>query len=536
MSEESLIETRKQKHQELNGGKYHTASNYKFSTVQNVIDHINEYDNIIPRTLDLEEFVGEASKHVYVHGRIRLFRKSGSIAFITLSDSTGTIQLILSKNATKDFDKIKLIDLGDIVQIDGYPVYSKTGERSIFVLEWCTLTKAVRPMPEKFAGITDTETKYRKRYLDLISSDESKAVFMIRSGVIKSMRKFMDQGGFMEVETSTLTTLVSGANARPFSTHHNALDMDLYLRIAPELYLKRLLVGGFDKVYEIGRNYRNEGLSTRHNPEFTMMEFYEAYGNFDSLIGKTQRMLQWISNTCCEDIPGYARDFYIETRKDLPFTLSQFKIIPMWDAIINGAGKAELLFNPNIHPLVHEYVPNNKPDIDIFNPNNERLAKIDIKGLMNDLINCTTVGNKIGVLFEYLAEPFLTEDYRTPDGQCSLPVFVTQYPREISPLARSYDNAPTLTQRFELFIDGRELCNAFQELNDPNEQAARFREQLLSNDRDPMDFDNDYIEALEYGMPPAIGFGIGVDRLVMLLTNRQLIRDVILFPTLKTEK
>jgi lysyl-tRNA synthetase class 2 len=296
------------------------------------------------------------------------------------------------------------------------------------------------------------------------------------------------------------------------------------------------LVGGFDKVYEIGRNYRNEGISTRHNPEFTMMEYYEAYGNFNTLIVRTQNLLQHVYNYCWHNLPNYAKQFFLDSKKDFPFTLNQFKIIPMWDAIIRGAGKAELLFNPNIHPLVHEYRPNNQPDINVLNPNNERLAKIDVKRLVYDLIDAPTVGQKIGVLFEYLAEPFLTEDYRTDDGLHSLPVFITQYPKEISPLARSFDNAPTLTERFELFVEGRELCNAFQELNDPVDQAERFKDQLACNNKDPMDFDEDYVQALEYGMPPAIGFGIGIDRLVMLLTNRQTIKDVILFPTLKAEK
>ncbi len=535
MSEESLIETRKQKHQELNGGSYPTVFNKVFSSTQTVIRYIENYDNIVPRSLNLEEFIGDAAVRMRVCGRVRLFRKSGSIAFINLSDSTGSIQLIFSKVASEAFDKIKLIDLGDIIEVDGYPCVSKTNEKSLLVLSWRLLTKSVRPMPEKFAGLTNTETKYRKRYLDLISSEESKAVFMLRSGIIKAVRSFMDNINFMEVETSTLTSVVSGANAKPFTTHHNALDSDMYLRIAPELSLKRLLVGGFDKVYEIGRNYRNEGIDTRHNPEFTMMEYYEAYANFSTLIYRTERLLQYVDAECSKRLPESYLSYYNSFKLGRNFTFNEFKDISMWDAITNAASKAELMFNTNINPHTHEFISNDKPDINILNPSNERLLKIDMKSMLHDLIDSTTIGQKIGVLFEHLVEPFLTEDYRTENNEYSLPVFVTHYPKDISPLARANDKNPALTDRFELFVDGRELCNAFQELNDPVEQADRFKNQLESNDKDPMDFDHDYIEALEYGMPPAIGFGIGIDRLVMLITNRSNIKDVILFPTLKQE-
>jgi lysyl-tRNA synthetase class 2 len=536
MSEQDLINTRKAKHQEINGSTYplpHMGAN--ILRIMDLDEIYNEFDTLIPTSLNLEEFVEDSRHRVRVCGRVRLFRKSGSIAFITLGDQTGTTQLIFSKAVTPAYDKIKLIDLGDIIDVVGYLCYSKTGERSILILRWDVLTKATRPMPEKFAGITDAETKYRKRYLDLISSDESRSVFMARSGIVAALRRFMSEEAFMEVETSTLNSVVSGANAKPFSTHHNALDSDLYLRIAPELYLKRLLVGGFDRIFEIGRNYRNEGIDTRHNPEFTMMEYYQAYGTFRELITRTKNMLKFIDKNCTHMMPRYVIKQYAEWKDTRSFTLEQFAEIPMWDAIINATGKAGVSINPGIHPLVSEVAPNDLPDIMVHEPGNERLSKIDMKGLLHDYMEATTVGHKIGVLFEYFVEPFLTEDYRTVDDKYSLPVFITSYPKELSPLARSNDKAPTLTDRFELFIEGRELANAFQELNDPNEQAARFKEQLKSNNKDPMDFDADYIESLEYGMPPAIGFGIGIDRLVMLLTNRQSIRDVILFPTLKTD-
>lgn len=536
MSEESLIETRKQKHQEINSGTYPLPA--KGSNILRVMDlnyYFNEYNTLIPSSLNLDEFIGDAKHDVRVCGRVRLFRKSGSIAFITLADQTGAIQLIFSKANSPSYDKIKLIDLGDIIDISGYVCYSKTGERSIFVMQWTVLTKATRPMPEKFTGLTDVETKYRKRYLDLISSDESKSVFMVRSGIVSSIRKFMEADHFMEVETSTLNSVVSGANAKPFSTHHNALNSELYLRIAPELYLKRLLVGGFDRVFEIGRNYRNEGLDTRHNPEFTMMEYYQAYGRFEELISRTENMLRFIDSNCCKLLPEFVCSNYAEWKKTRPFTLDSFIEVSMRNAVINAASKAEMVLNSNLHSLLYEYIPNNKPDITISNPNNNRLSKIDMDGLTHDYIDAATIGQRIAVLFEYIAEPFLIEDYRTDDNKYSLPVFITQHPKDVSPLARSFDKEPSLTERFELYVDGRELANAFQELNDPTEQALRFKEQLELNNKDPMDFDEDYIQALEYGMPPAIGFGMGIDRLVQLLTNKSNIKDVILFPTLKPE-
>ncbi len=536
MSEESLIETRKQKHQEINSGTYPLPA--KGSNILRVMDlnyYFNEYNTLIPSSLNLDEFIGDAKHDVRVCGRVRLFRKSGSIAFITLADQTGAIQLIFSKANSPSYDKIKLIDLGDIIDISGYVCYSKTGERSIFVMQWTVLTKATRPMPEKFTGLTDVETKYRKRYLDLISSDESKSVFMVRSGIVSSIRKFMEADHFMEVETSTLNSVVSGANAKPFSTHHNALNSELYLRIAPELYLKRLLVGGFDRVFEIGRNYRNEGLDTRHNPEFTMMEYYQAYGRFEELISRTENMLRFIDSNCCKLLPEFVCSNYAEWKKTRPFTLDSFIEVSMRNAVINAASKAEMVLNSNLHSLLYEYIPNNKPDITISNPNNNRLSKIDMNGLTHDYIDAATIGQRIAVLFEYIAEPFLIEDYRTDDNKYSLPVFITQHPKDVSPLARSFDKEPSLTERFELYVDGRELANAFQELNDPAEQALRFKEQLELNNKDPMDFDEDYIQALEYGMPPAIGFGMGIDRLVQLLTNKSNIKDVILFPTLKPE-
>jgi lysyl-tRNA synthetase class 2 len=539
-SEETLLQVRRDKHQELNGGTYPLATNevgWSIASVLSDIDYLKngggDYPLTIPVTVDLAEAKGNGTRTV--HGRISALRKSGALTFIKLTDSSGSMQLVAARNNfPTDYDRFRLLDLGDIIEVTGEQVLTKTGERSLLLSGWKVLTKSHRAPPEKFAGIADQELKYRKRYLDLMSNEESRARFVIRSTIVQAIREYMCGRNFMEVETSTLSSIASGANAKPFSTHHNSLDIDLRLRIAPELNLKRLLVGGFDRVFEIGRNYRNEGIDTRHNPEFTMMESYQAYGNFPDLITFTKSLLHHVINYCDFHLPAWAGAYFKKWRTERSSTFTKFAEIPMWDAVIHAASKAEIMFSPTIHPLVDEASGDNS--IEIINPNNERLQKIDTNGLQQALINCSSNGEKFAVLFEYLSEPFLIEDYRTEDCEQSLPVFITQYPKAISPLARAYDKAPTLCERFELFVDGRELANAFQELNDPDEQALRFREQLEHNEKNPMDYDADYVEALEYGMPPAIGFGMGIDRLVMLLTNTTSIKDVILFPTLRPEK
>lgn len=528
-AEEVLIETRKAKHQELNGGTYPLAE-WGYS-----IESVTQFMAANPQPVSLE--VAQLTNRRVVHGRISNLRKSGGITFIKLTDSTGSVQLIATKAVLADYDRLKLLDLGDIFEVVGFCCTSKTGENSILITEWKVLTKSHRPPPEKFVGISDQELKYRKRYLDLMSSEESRARFAVRSHIIKAIRGFMEERRFMEVETSTLCSLASGANALPFTTHHNALDMDMFLRIAPELYLKRLLVGGYDRVFEIGRNYRNEGISTRHNPEFTMMEYYEAYGCFPDLIIQTKSLLRHVRDHLRNNLPSNVKPYFDKWEAECPFSMSQFVEIPMWDAVVHACAKAEIMPGAWIHPLIGGTYASPLPaDLEIVNPNNERLQKIDMKGLFHALDNCTSSGEKIYALFEYVVEPFLTEDYRSGDGKHSCPVFITQYPKDVSPLARTFDKCETLCERFELFVEGRELANAFQELNDPDEQALRFQEQLEMNDKDPMAFDADYVEALEYGMPPAIGFGMGIDRLVMLMTNAESIKDVILFPTLKPVK
>lgn len=529
-AEETLIETRRAKHQELNDGAYPVPEEGMYYCMGPLLEYM--VANPQPVSLDPAQL-----KQVrYVRGRITNLRKSGGITFIKLLDRTGSMQMIATKASLANYDKLHLMDLGDIIEIKGMLCVSKTGENSILIETWNVLTKSHRPPPEKFAGIADQELKYRKRYLDLMSSEESRARFVVRSEIIKAIRKHMEHRDFMEVETPTLCSLASGANARPFTTHHNALDMDMYLRIAPELYLKRLLVGGYEKVYEIGRNYRNEGISTRHNPEFTMIEFYEAYGKFNDLITITKCLLRDVRDHLRNNLPTNIAPFFQKWDAECPFSLSQFVEIPMWDTVIHGCSKAEIMFDPSIHPLTYG-MGFGAGTIELKNLENERLKKIDINGFFNAMNNCTSNGEKIYTMFQYVVEPFLTEDYRSGDGQHSCPVFITQYPKDVSPLARSIDGCTFLTHRFELFIEGRELANAFQELNDPDDQANRFIDQLDSNiEKDAMDFDHDYIEALEYGMPPAVGFGMGIDRLVMLMTNAESIKDVILFPTLKPVK
>ena len=517
-SQETLAEVRKAKHQEL-GGSYPLAEHSAYD-VQYLMEHVT-WAFVKAGTIDPNEL----GTPMLLHGRVSNFRKSGGITFIRMTDSTGSIQLILSKSTLPNYDKLRLIDLGDVIEITGQPCLSKTNEKSLLVSEWKVLTKALLPPPEKFIGIQDTELKYRKRYLDLMSSEESRARFIVRSYILRAIRQFMDERRFLEVETSTLASIASGANARPFTTHHNALDTELRLRIAPELNLKRLLVGGMDRVYEIGRAYRNEGIDTRHNPEFTILEFYQAYGKFDDLIAMTWSMLYEIHSYLEDHLPKNVFDFYNNKwREERSFSLSQYVEITMRDAITNACSKAGISLELN---------GNDINNVVVSLPGNDRLNKIDIKGMWHAIDNAHSSGEKIAALFEFVAEPFLTEDYRSEDDKHSICVFVTDYPKEISPLARPSDEDPSFTDRFELFVEGRELANAFQELNDPAEQERAFQAQLQNNQKDPMAYDHDYVEALEHGMPPAIGFGMGVDRLCMLLTGTSSIKDVILFPTLR---
>ncbi len=434
-----------------------------------------------------------------VAGRIMSMRKFGKAAFFHLRDNSGNIQVYARRDLLGEeaYNQFKKWDVGDIAGVEGKLFKTKTGELSLEASLLVLVTKSLRPLPEKFHGLTDVETRYRQRYLDMIVNPEVGEVFRKRVEIIRLVREFLSNRGFLEVETPMMQPVPGGATAKPFLTHHNALDMDLYLRIAPELYLKRLLVGGFDKVFEINRNFRNEGLSTRHNPEFTMLEFYQAYATYHDLMDLTEELISWLA----EMITGSMDIMYQGTEVNLA---PPWRRLTMEEALVQVGGiDAGLL----------------KDDAAV-------LALAKEKGIA--LSNEAGPGKAKTELFELLVEDKLID-----------PTFITSYPTEVSPLARRNEDDPTITDRFELFITGREIANAFSELNDPVDQQQRFQKQIDERGSDeeihPV-LDRDYIRALEYGMPPAAGEGIGIDRLVMLLTDSASIRDVILFPLLRPER
>jgi len=414
---------------------------------------------------------------------------------------------------------------------------TRTGELSVELSALRLVTKAHRPLPDKWHGLTDIEARYRQRYVDFVATPDARTVIRARSLVVQALRGFLDARGFVEVETPTLHRVVGGAAARPFETHHHTLDLDLFLRIAPELYLKRLLVGGFERVYEIGRCYRNEGISTRHNPEFTMLEFYQAYATHETLLDLAEELLRAVDahvGTRLREL-GQA-DFHTRAVAARPFTFAEpFARVSLHDAIRRAVSRAGL---PDDLPGRLEALASDGALVKDLATRSDRAGRIDWGNLRRGLGRCDTEGDRAFVAYEYLAEPFLAEDYRSASGEHSVPVFIVDYPAETSPLARRKDSDPSLVDRFELFVDGRELCNAFSELNDPDDQAARFRDQVERKARgaeETMDYDADYVTALEHGMPPAAGFGLGVDRLVMMLLGQPSIRDVIAFPLLRPE-
>jgi len=436
---------------------------------------------------------------VSVAGRMMLKRVMGKASFATIQDMSGKIQLYISNSDTGEdaHNAFKHYDLGDILGATGVLFKTKTGELSIRVSQIRLLTKSLRPLPEKFHGLTDQEQKYRQRYLDLITNEDARKVFMTRTRIIQAIREFFIQQGYMEVETPMMHPIPGGAAAKPFETHHNALDMKMYLRIAPELYLKRLVVGGFEKVFEINRNFRNEGLSTRHNPEFTMLEFYEAYRDYKYLMDFSESLFREVS----QKVLGKTLITYQGKELDLgkPFhRLTMVQAIRKYHPQFTEAQLSDRDFLINeLEDLKAKYKPED-----------------GIGGLQLSL-------------FEELAEVQLFE-----------PTFIIDYPVEVSPLARSSDKNPEITERFELFIVGREIANGFSELNDAEDQAARFDLQVAAKDagdEEAMFKDNDFVRALEYGLPPTAGEGIGIDRLVMLLTDSASIRDVILFPHMRPE-
>ena len=432
-------------------------------------------------------------------GRMMLKRVMGKASFATLQDMSGRMQIYVSREAVGEeaYDAFKRMDLGDILGVTGTLFRTKTNELTIQATSVRLLTKALRPLPEKFHGLSDVEQKYRSRYLDLIMNEQTRFTFVARSRMIQSIRNYMTGHGFLEVETPMMHPIPGGAAAKPFLTHHNALDMDLYLRIAPELYLKRLVVGGFEKVFEVNRNFRNEGLSPRHNPEFTMMEFYDAYADYRMLMDFTEGLLRHSAREAL----GTEEFEYQGRRLDLS---QPFARLTMVEAVHR--------FNPG-------YSLAQLADADWLRRKLGDL-KVDVKPTSG-------LGTLQLQLFEECAEAELWE-----------PTFIVDYPAEVSPLARRSDANPEVTERFELFIVGREIANGFSELNDPEDQAARFLEQAQAKeagDEEAMYYDADFIRALEYGLPPTGGCGIGIDRLVMLLTDSANIRDVILFPQMRAE-
>ena len=436
---------------------------------------------------------------VAIAGRMMLKRVMGKASFATLQDMSGRMQLYISNDVTGEaiHGAFKHWDLGDILGAEGTLFKTRTGELSVKVTGLRLLSKSLRPLPEKFHGLADQEQKYRQRYLDLITNPESLRVFKARSGIIQSIREFFVSRGYLEVETPMMQPIPGGAAAKPFVTHHNALDMQLYLRIAPELYLKRLVVGGMEKVFEINRNFRNEGMSTRHNPEFTMLEFYEAYQDYHYLMDLTEELLRGLA----QKVTGGTTLNYQGTSIDLG---KPFDRLTMAEAIAK--------YNPRYAP--------------------QDLAKIEslrnvLEGFKVEVFPTDGLGLLQLKLFEQTTEDKLIQ-----------PTFIVAHPTDVSPLARSNDQNPAVTDRFELFITGRELANGFSELNDPEDQAARFQQQAQAKeagDEEAMYYDADYVRALEYGLPPTAGEGIGIDRLVMLFTDSASIRDVILFPQMRPE-
>jgi len=437
-------------------------------------------------------------KQVSIAGRIMLQRIMGKASFITLQDMDGQIQAYLRFNDLPEgqYDNFKTWDLGDIVGISGRLFKTKTGELTVHADSVRLLTKSLRPLPEKHAGLVDTEQRYRKRYLDLLTNEDSLKVFKLRSQIIGEIRSFFGGQDYLEVETPMMHSVLGGAAAKPFTTHHNALDMDLYLRIAPELYLKRLVVGGLEKVFEINRNFRNEGLSTKHNPEFTMLEYYTAYADFEDQMVFIESLFKSVTESVLGSSVVETNDYKYDFGKP-------FKRLTLIGAVAEklSVQEEELRKREVLESLA------NKSHLE------------DYKDLSD--------GRLLFELFEAKVEESLDQ-----------PTFITGYPKEISPLSRISDDDPDFVDRFELFIGGKEIANGFSELNDPEDQADRFKaqvEQKASGDEETMEYDADYVEALEYGLPPCAGVGIGIDRLVMLLTGAPSIRDVLLFPQLKSK-
>jgi len=478
--------------------------------------------------LPLEEELSQDAPQVPLFGRV--VAKRGP--FLVIRTPHGDAQALVRPERLdeREAELLKLLDLADHILVEGPAIRTKTGALAVSARRYTHLGKALLPPPAKWHGLKDVEKRYRERYVDLFANPAVAEVFRARTVIIQSLRRFLDCLGFLEVETPLLHAIRGGATAKPFDTHHNTLDLDLILRIAPELYLKRLLVGGFDRVYEIGRTFRNEGISTKHNPEFTILEFYMAYATFEDLMDLSVDMLRAVD----ADVRARFPDLTAKRSFDLQ---AEWKRVRMREAIterLERAGDGDVPTSPWSGVLAPDAVQDEQAFAAACR---SMLPKLDAAA-QKQLSRCESHGERVFAVFELLVEPDLTAMYRTPSGAQSVPVFITEFPWEVSPLARRNDQNPAFVDRFELFIEGRELSNAFSELNDPDDQAERFESQLRNRERgddEAMDFDADYIRALSHGMPPAAGFGLGVDRLVMLLCNQPSIRDVLLFPLLRPE-
>ena len=488
--EASILEERRRKLEELRDQNIAYVNNYtptdKAQELHDSHGHLSKQELEDKKITDLA-----------VAGRIVLKRIMGNASFVTIRDGSGDIQAYISKNNIDPelYKNFKSWDLGDIIGITGNLFKTKTEELTVEAHSIILITKSLRPMPEKHKGLTDIEIKYRQRYLDLMSSPESKEIFIKRSKIVSSIRASMLEDNFLEVETPMMHSIPGGAVAKPFITQHNALDRELFLRIAPELHLKRLLVGGFDKVFEINRSFRNEGLSTRHNPEFTMLEFYAAFASFNGTIDFTKSIIQSASE-------AIGNNDQIEWDGD-KIDLSHFSIKTLNDLVLE---------------------------------HNSDLSVDDLTSL--DKLRSYSKRINVSYKDSWGAGKILLEIFeKSVEANLIQPTFVTEYPVEVSPLSRRNNENPLIADRFELFIGGKEIANGFCELNDPDDQAERFKDQVKAKadgDDEAMGFDEDYITALEHGMPPAVGVGVGIDRLVMMLTNQSSIRDVILFPQLKS--
>jgi lysyl-tRNA synthetase, class II len=492
IDENKLIAQRREKLQQLRENGSAFPNDFRRNTMAGELHA--EYDD------KSDEALQSLGLRVTLAGRMMSRRVMGKASFAHLQDMTGRMQLFVQRDSLQEGvynEQFKKWDIGDIIGAEGQLFKTKTGELSVKVDKLQLLTKSLRPLPEKFKGLKDQEQRYRQRYVDLIMNETTRETFRLRTRIIRFIRQFLDDKGFMEVETPMMQVIPGGATARPFVTRHNALDMEMFLRIAPELYLKRLVVGGFERVYEINRNFRNEGLSTRHNPEFTMLEFYEAYADYHNLMDLTEEMLRAL----CQAVLGTTQISYQGESYDFA---SPFQRMTVKGSILH--------FNADIS------------EAELDDPVQARAIA---KRLEIPLKESFGLGKVLIEIFEKSVEHRLMN-----------PTFITAYPTEVSPLARRNDDDPFVTDRFEFFVGGREIANGFSELNDAEDQAERFRQQVEekeAGDDEAMHYDDDYVRALEHGMPPTAGEGIGIDRLVMLLTDSPSIRDVLLFPHMRPE-